>query len=84
MIQGVETAIGYHALNRQLQCPYKSCSGRTREVEPLHIFLVVVLSLLARGNSTGGASVSASTAIQAGIGIDRIDVAFLDGIGGTY
>ena len=40
--------------------------------------------LLAGSNSAGGASVSASAAVQAGVGIDRVDVAFLDCIGGAY
>ena len=48
------------------------------------LFSVLCRVLLAGSDSTGGASVSASAAVEAGVGIDRIDVAFLDGIGGTY
>ena len=40
--------------------------------------------LLAGSNSTSGASVGAGTAVEAGIGINRIDVTFLDSVGGTY
>ena len=40
--------------------------------------------LLAGSNSASGASVSASAAVQAGVGIDRVDVAFLDCVGGAY
>ena len=42
------------------------------------------VDLLAGSDSASGASVSASATIQAGVGIDRIDVAFLDCVGGAY
>ena len=45
---------------------------------------VCCVVLLAGSDSTGGASVSASATVEAGVGIDRIDVAFLDSVGGTY
>ena len=48
------------------------------------LFFVLRRVLLSGSDSAGGASVCASTAVEAGVGIDRIDVAFLDSIGGTY
>ena len=53
-------------------------------VKPPHIVLCFVVVLLAGSDSTSGASISASTAVEAGIGVDRIDVTFLDSVGGTY
>ena len=41
-------------------------------------------NLLAGSNCASGASICTSTAVQAGVGIDRIDVAFLDCVGGAY
>ena len=40
--------------------------------------------LFARVDSTGGASVGASAAINAFIGIDFVDIAFRDSVGGTF
>jgi len=60
------------------------------ELRPLHhegdvaATTVFGFGLFARSNCTSGASVSTSAAVQAGVGIDRIDVAFLNCIGGTY
>ena len=46
--------------------------------------IVCCVVLLAGSNSTSGTCVGAGTAVEAGIGINRIDVTFLDSVGGTY
>ena len=53
-------------------------------MQPQQLCFVFLSELFAGSDCTSGASVSASTAVQAGVGIDRIDVAFLDCVGGTY
>jgi len=55
-----------------------------RAVDTLSCCFDVVSELFAGSDCTSGASVSASAAVEAGVGIDRIDVAFLDSVGGAY
>jgi len=45
---------------------------------------VFVDKLFARSNCASGASVCTSAAVQAGVGIDLVDVALADCVGGTY
>jgi hypothetical protein len=60
---------------------YKTVLRPHRSVAAIAVFVV---DLLAGSNCASGASVSTGAAVQAGVGIDRIDVAFLDCIGGAY
>ena len=48
------------------------------------IIVVLCTDLLAGSNCTCGANISAGTAVQTGIGVDLVDVAFDDGTGGAF
>ena len=58
---------------------------RTKKAPPTAgLFIFLALRLFARVNSTGGASVGASAAVEAFFGIDFVDIAFRNSAGRTF
>lgn len=65
-----------------MSVPRRSYHKKSSAIAELFLFLL--LRIIRPGGSTGGASVGASAAINAFIGIDFVDIAFRDSVGGTF